>query len=165
MGYLQKTWLVVGVLTALLTPSASTATASTATEQVENEKAPQGPLYYDVTDDPESLKLFALSTIQQAGKIARMDVIDVFRSPNHALKSTWKIDCSRGEMTVIHAASYDQGQATRELDVHTKTIKPAAEGIGGRMFLLACTGKGNLLKSRMHQGELSKILDQFWAGR
>ena len=119
-------------------------------------------LYYDISDDSQSLKLVAISDSGQTGALANIDVIDVTRSPNMLLANTWRIDCSSERMSIVQTTRVAPGSPVEQADVTTAPINSRSSPQSWRVAQLACTGKGDLVERRTHRGDLSAIAQRFW---
>ena len=156
------TWLACVAIGAL---AASMSSEAAARPRAKATRAPQGSesLFYDISENPGSLKLLALSDSGPEGAYTMIDVIDVSRSPKMMVGSKWRIDCAGERMTVVETTRVEPGSPPVQSAVQTETIRTRASPAAFKTAQLACTGDGDLVERRMHHGELIDIVKRFWA--
>ena len=101
-------------------------------------------IFYNISTDPHSLELLALSDINGEGKVRTMEDINVFQSPQMMLGSTWRFDCAGGRMAIIHTTQVQPGSPVNEANVSSASIKASSSPKSKLLFQLVCTGKGDL---------------------
>lgn len=122
----------------------------------------QKHIYYDISEDPQSLELLALSDSGKVDGKEMMDVIDVSRSPKLMLVSTWRIDCAGERMGIVHTTHVQPGAPMEQADVSPASVSARSSAKSWRVFELACSGRGQLVERRVHRGELPDIVARFW---
>lgn len=120
-------------------------------------------IFYDVSDDPNSLELLALSDAGKVNGKEQMEVINVFRSPKMMMGSTWRFDCTKEQMAIVHQTSVQPGSPVHQADVKPRSISARSSAKAFRLYQLACTGRGDLIERKMYHGELPTIVSRFWS--
>ena len=120
-------------------------------------------MYYNISEDPQSLELLALSDSGKVGVKMMMDVIDVTHSPKLMLGSTWQIDCAAEQMAIVHSTRVQPGSPVDGADVTPQPISARSSPKAWHILRLACDGGGDLIERRMYHGDLSQIVARFWS--
>ena len=121
-------------------------------------------IFYNISTDPHSLELLALSDIDGRGKVRTMEVISVYQSPQMMLGNTWRFECAAGRMAIVHSTQVQPGSPINEGNVPPAPIRAASSPKSSMIFQLVCTGKGDLQEDRMLHGELVDVVKRYWNG-
>ncbi len=119
-------------------------------------------IFYDISRDPDSLKLLALSTIEGGGSRTTMMMVDVYKAPQAALISTWRIDCEKETMGIFQARQLMPTGPGEWTNVKFEPFGARSSPQSWESFKLACTGAGDLEERRVYRGELAPTLERFW---
>lgn len=119
--------------------------------------------YYNLSDDPNSLRLLGLDTIAGSGRQTSVVVVDVYRRPERfGLIQTWRIDCVRGRMGIVKAMQFEPGVSGKEQRVQGEEVRANSTPTSRLMSALVCTGAGQLQQRRVYRGALNDIIKTFW---
>lgn len=151
-----KPKLVVGLVSAALITFCPAPAKSE--EPVDSED-----IYYNLSDDPDSLQLLGLGNISSEGGFDYITVYDLYRGElTHGFVATWEIDCPRERMRIVKAMQFDPQSSGEETDIEGEVVAARSSAASWTMFKLVCEGSGNLLERRMFYEPLDHIIRRFW---
>ena len=121
-------------------------------------------IFYDISHDPDELKLLALDTIQEDGGSTTIMMVSVYKKPKAGLEATWRIDCEQETMGIFQARQLTPDGAGEWADIELKPSSARSSPQSWTTFKLACTGAGDLVERKVYYGELAPILARYWGG-
>jgi|GEM_PF-6031507 len=141
-------------------------TAIGATEAHSQAATVHGPIYYDISSDPESPSLLHLDEIQDDGDDRILLKTDLFNlRPKAGLETLWRFDCAARTMKTIAAARLTTPVPNNEftpIDIDD-VLTPESSTPAKVMFDLVCKGEGRLDPQRVFEGDYQQVLEDFWA--
>jgi hypothetical protein len=147
----------------LLTAFAGSPVSAAPHHGTPDNRPPAPHTFYDISPDPKSLELLALSDSGKVGSTATMDVIDVFKQPKMLVGNTWKFDCGKERMRIVHTSRVQPGSPRQEADIQPEAVSARASPKTFQIYQLACSGTGNLVERRTYHDDLVDIVKRFWA--
>ncbi len=127
----------------------------------------RGPIYYDISRDPESPSLLHIDNIQEDGEYLILLKTDLFAAePKFGLETILRFDCAARTMRTIAAAQLIGPTPTpanmfRPIEIDD-VLKPESSVPAGIKFDLVCTGEGRLVPQRVFEGDYTRLLTDFW---
>lgn len=128
----------------------------------------EGPIYFNISDDPNSPSFLHLDEIErQEGNTflaARTDLFNRGQPNAFGMGTIWEIDCDGGRMRIIRAAPLAPDVEEPEIvDMPTEWVQP--EGPMGRtMQDLVCIGEASLDPDRVFRGDMWGYAQKFLRG-
>lgn len=131
-------------------------------------QADEGPIYLNISDDPDSPSFLHIDEIERQGGntflAARTDLFNRGQPNAFGMGTIWEIDCDGGRMRIIRAARLAPDVEDPQIvDMPTDWVQP--EGPMGRtMQDLVCTGEGSLNPDKLFRGDMRGYTQEFWRG-
>lgn len=128
----------------------------------------EGPIYFNISDDPYSPSFLHLDEIERQGGnaflVARTDLFNRGQPNAFGLGTIWEIDCDGGRMRIIRAARLALGVHEPEIvEMPTEWVQPEGR-IGRTMQDLVCIGEASLNPDKVFRGDMWEYSQKFLGG-
>ena len=160
------------VLSVVLLASCADAKESEANTTVEPPSAAvstqgdEGPIYFNISDDPNSPSFLHLNEIENQGGntylVARTDLFNRGHPNAFGMGTIWEVDCDGERMKIIRAARLAPDIDTPEIvDMPTEWVQPKG-AMGRTMQDLVCIGEASLNPAKVFRGDMWTYTQEFW---
>lgn len=121
------------------------------------------PTLYDLDEDPDSMMLFGLDTIDGRGSDRTFMIANVFRGGSkYGTMFRWHIDCPHRTMNILEAMQFEPGHSGERKQMKGEIVKVQAAGLSHDVYTIACGGAANLRRDKLYFDDVWDVIREFW---